>query len=373
MKPRKNPPGIDLEPADEKTVTVPSPAIAYEGEDDALERLMQEEFIKEGKTTLYRLPVDGKKRIYVTTILNSNFSTQWIAENYGGGNYEACIRDSSGAVRFREKVDIDQSVKPILTAPAGPATNGNGNHTADLAKLLSASGGGKDTMDMVKSMALIITAVTPLVTAFASRPQAAPTSVSDAILLKLLDKKDDKAELLQTLELAERLADMKNGKRSNLTDDDEEKGTLEKLVSSFGAGVASRLFGMGGAPSASEPRPANVIQIPAGTVAGKPAGPSSPAPQPPAPAADSSVNQMSILLDMLLRAAGKGGDPASYADLLEDQLDATQVDMMKTALRSPNWFTEIFPSDDPRYKAAQGWFTELRDELLSPIVDDKAT
>ena len=362
---------------DEKTekliVQTPGPAVEYEGEDDALERLMQEEFVKEGKTTLYRLPADGKKRVYVTTVLNSSFSTQWLAENYGGGNYEVCIRDSSGAVRFREKVDIDASVRPIAT-PSVPATNGNGNgQTMDLQKLLMATTGNKqDGLELIKGMSMIIAAAAPIVQAFANRPTAAPTSVSDAILLKLLDDKTSKQQsTLEILEIAERLADLKTGKRASLSDEEEGGGSmLEKVISAAAGGFASKMMG-GGAPALPEAHsgalPANVVALnPAGAEHGKAAAPGSSPGKEPAPAGQSS---MTFILEMILRGAERKGDPVSYVNVLEDLFEPADLDMLKAALRSPEWFNQIFPATDKRWIEARPWLSELRDELLTPAED----
>lgn len=74
-------------------------------------------------------------------------------------------------------------------------------------------------------------------------------------------------------------------------------------------------------------------------------------------------------LDFLVLKAAAARDPALYADFLLDNLpDGIDINTVRGFLARPDWWS-MFVAFDKRVEPYQGWFTQLRDELLAGISD----
>ena len=81
------------------------------------------------------------------------------------------------------------------------------------------------------------------------------------------------------------------------------------------------------------------------------------------------LNWFRAQLPMLIQKAAANKNPQLYAEVLGDSLPAN-VDQaqLKAILQRPDWFTGL-QGLAPAVAPYEGWFTQMRDELIAMIED----
>jgi len=95
-----------------------------------------------------------------------------------------------------------------------------------------------------------------------------------------------------------------------------------------------------------------------------------PSSAPSTPAQTEMLQKVNLYMEVLIGAAEKRSDPATYAELVSDMLTDEHFNVLIAELNSPDWFAKL-ASGNPRIIAQQAWFTGLRQELLAMVNDDE--
>lgn len=316
---------------------------------------------------------------YVTSIPISDFTIEFLAAEFGGGEYRCIgIRDDGTRIKgfnFR----IHASVKGRIGREGLIELQKNGGDMRALAqaafskpddgRLLaimkdSADKNEKFLMMMMqqqadraaKSTELFVglaTVLAPvLMAAFAPKPQG------DEHFKTLAAMASAKVNA-PTTSLADTIAVLAQAKQllsGDQPQEKEEEGMLDKILK-YGGPIAGQLLGSLAARGGTAPE----IQV------GPPVMPGSQLPQqaPPTAAQAQVAGQLQMFMGMLVKAASKDADPTEYALMIENMASPQQLTELRQVLAMPTWFAVIF-NGAPEVVPYQEWFGELRDLILNP-------
>jgi hypothetical protein len=202
------------------------------------------------------------------------------------------------------------------------------------------------TRDPWASIAPVITAVTPFIT-------------------KALENKGPIGSIKEVLDL------MKHAKEIGGDGGGESDG-LAGIIATVGNILAQRAQMQPAAPAPMNGQTFGAdLQLPqaSGHAPAAPAAPDHPHRQEPAPNPSMTIEAKiqfygKTQLGKLARAAQRGVDPVSYADVLLnelDDLDPAYAYALADALKAPDWTARIFGAPTVPF---QPWFDQLRESLL---------
>ena len=75
------------------------------------------------------------------------------------------------------------------------------------------------------------------------------------------------------------------------------------------------------------------------------------------------VEKINSYMELLIMAAERQSEPASYAQMISDMLPDEHFDTLIGELKAPDWFSKL-TGGNPRIIAQQAWFTQLRQILI---------
>ena len=328
----------------------------------------------------------------------SEFTEQYIATTFGGGDYVARGRTAGGTFQDNLRADftIDHTIPPKNPlAPPVPKEAAPAAPPVDVAAIVR---------EVRESARQENSAFVELAKAAMARPEPKSEIVALTELIKEIREESRKSEdrmlklierisardpapaprsLLEQLEEAKELVDLIGGsdRRGGEGESWKEKG-IDMLREALPL-IAQKLAG--GAPGAHVPAVLPAATLP---VVAPPASPSSTAPASApiparvdvvdiaathtAPAAAQPANEMTVLVQVALnqfrlraiKAAQKGRDAF---ELVEDQLDGVPPQYLPQVFNvanKPDWFAQIFGAD-PEAMKHMSFLVEVRNSVLA--------
>lgn len=291
-----------------------------------------------------------------------------IRRKYGGGEYQLKCKDSGGIIRGNSTLSVDARLKGEIDQPPAP--------TADPTKLLEQfdTRRNSDLSNlMVQMMNLQMQQaaqqqqqMTQLLTALVAQPKtgglADITKLATPLVPVFIEliKGRSVDQTQKTIELLSQAKGLFGDGGS------DRGGAVEQLISAIGPMLAAKMANAPaqvmvdtGAPTA--PAPSNVVQLNN--------------PQLPAPSPDTDPNNPEMIKALILaairqqypklcRAADKGSDAVSYANVLIDDIEEAPEQILKdlfAILERDTWAKELFGVDQLDHPE---WFGQLRSELL---------
>lgn len=320
------------------------------------------------KWTVHKIATKpGDKSGWCADYQTGELSLQGIRDTFGGGRYKIRGTRLSGgqyvASRTLEIVDMPK-------AEIAPGAQGG----QDIAAILAAVKPGTDAgmmpllLEMIKSNTQQMTA---LFQGMNNRPAEKQTSAMELVtLIKALqpDKGDEKSGvdmLLEGLRLGRELG----GGGGGADWMDLARTGLEAIKPAIEAQAQAR-----GAAPAALPAPVQAA-LPNPHPAAAPAPPGQPQPA----GADPMIQQLNWLrsqVNLLVgqaakHAAGKGGDPELYAEIMLDNLPAfITPEALLERISAPDALTQL-ASIDARVNQFVPWFTQFRQAVMDFFIEDE--
>lgn len=331
---------------------------------------------------IYRKTPQDPKFRYVDALSVESVSEDYIAKEFGGGDYEVQFIGSRGLLVSKRRVSIDQRIKgarDMANQPKSDATAGDalvaavkqlGERTTDpgtptsfvemmqlqlQAQQQAAAAAQAQFSQMLQMQQAANQAnISMMAEAFKARPAAENgkstlTELAGLFLPVVMEMIKKKTSPMESLEVIARVKEL-------FADQPDKEDMLDKIIK-YGGPLAAGLMGKMGAPQQLNPATETAQQE-------QPT-----APPPPQPAAPGVQEQM--FLAMLLNGARKNSDVGSYATMIEDGTDEVTYRRLIDTLQKPDWFEALFGSLPP-FAEHRAWLAELRNELLDPRPPDDA-
>ena len=342
--------------------------------------------------TLWRFDEAGVKE-WLAEQPVAGFNLPSVAARFGGGSYIIYLRKPNadggvtrqGSKRFRIG---GPSRYPDPDAPAGAAPAAVTVGAIETEKLQRAYGDliQQSIRASAESAQLMSGMQLALLKSMTERPapvEDKSATLLQAILLKLLDNKQQGPSLGDLVTLAAKLAS-RSGPMSNLKETLELIQTARELGGGEPAGpawipIASKALDALTQAVRYNPGP-TVRQLPPADVVAEPA----PAPAPPVEASPMPANSHPLLawlapqMPALIEHAQADHDPDNYAGVIVDQIPASHAPDVVAYLAAPDFLAQLqgaFPMIAPLV----AWFSELRDnvvdrlqEKIAPPIDSGA-
>jgi len=357
---------------DSRLVAEQQPDTTAEAEElQAIERIMRENDLSGGQVMIFRRGRTDPAPLYLASMPAEQFSVDEVSRLYGGGRYDFKFKDSRSKIRAQTRFGIDFRIKGEIDAPPtaptpAPAVADNKDLTQlmftmlqqsnqNMVAIVTAALGRRDEPrpDPWASLAPLITAAAPL-------------------LSKMVENKGPMGSIKEVLEVIRHAKKLGDGK-------DDDDSAFSGILSAFGNLLSQRAGAMA-APPPTQPMISGAgttsINLPQVMMGQKsediPASTAPPAPEPTPMTPTDLVRQFArAQLPQFQRAAQRGTDPVSYADVLLDNLEdqAPQfVEPLLLMLRGPTWCQDVFGSHPLPY---QPWFDGLRAALIDEEEEHK--
>ncbi len=380
---------------------VPAPESIHDAseEDEKIARLMEDDENSGAQVEISRKTANNKWALCCVFPLAdwSSDSKVQVANQFGGGFFRAAIRRSDKTFASTFFFEVDAAVKPRPTeiVPAfnmqelitqlKPAPNDN-----NMVQMMQAQ--QSMMMQFMQMQAAQSSENMKALASVMARPVTPSAPMNDRIIEVLLAKALDKPaamDLPKIIEAVAKLRTVANGGNSGGDDDDDEGGgdnsdifgsvmkALPALVGLIGAG-ANRAPAIANNPPPQQqrprpaPRPAPQQATPQPTPQPAPQPEQSPAQVETAPP---DLGMLRFFLPQIEAMAEQKQTPTDVAKVINETLDAQQLNDLKTLLRGETWFQTLIDLHRPVQKWPR-WFNRLRDILLNgekPVVIEAET
>ncbi len=325
------------------------------------------------------------KRDYLTELAVSDFDMEWLANEYGGGEYFLQFKDSNRRFVRGLTVRVDASRKPRHTPVAAPTPEPARVDPA-LAALLEQN---KAIMEELKALrAEPVQAKDPteqLVTLSTivknlQQPQPAHDATMAATLAELraelreLREKQSGGGLLEQLTTLQKIWEVKPEASGGSDDEGGILGGLAKILHSPVAQLAAQKMFSGATaqqpPTGGEP---HALLAESTASASVDASPGATAAVPPAPSvAPSSPSGIPAdALNFVFEAASQNVPVSEFTELLQGNMTVKAYDALIDALDGDDWRTAVFGTD-PRAVTHAAWLANLRAYMLTADDADDA-
>jgi len=333
--------------------------------------------LKDGDVMVFRTGKGEIKPVYMGSMPVSEFGVDEVVGKFGGGKYLFKFRDRnrnkiitscSFAADYRLKGEIDRTEQPAAPPPP-PVTD-----SKDMMTLLMSMLAQAQSAQQKSSETLIA-----VVTAAMSRPEPATRdpwlSIAPVIsavtpfISKAMENKGPIGSIKEVLDL------MKHAKEIGGDSGGESDG-ITGIISTIGNLLAQRAQAQQAMPMPA-PNGNNFgadLQLPlaSGHATATDHTPTGAAPNSPMTIEAKIQFYGKMQLGKLARAAQRGVDPVSYADVLLnelDDLDPAYAYALADALKAPDWMQRIFGVPAVPF---QPWFDQLREALLEePLTESE--
>ena len=366
---------------------VPAPDSIHDAseEDEKIARLLEDDENSGAQIEISRKTTNNKWALCCVFPLAdwSSDSKVQVANQFGGGMYRAAIRRSDKTFASTFFFEVDPAVKARGTEVA-PAFN-----MQELVAQLKPAPSDNNMVQMMQSQQSMMMQFMQMQAAQSSenmkalasimtRPVTPAAPMNDRIVEVLLAKALDRPaamDLPRIIEAVAKLRTVANGGSGG--DDDEDEGggetdifgsvmkALPALVGMIGAGGNRAPAIANNPPPQPQPRPRPaprpVPQPAPAPATPQPAPAPAPAPAPVQPAADTTVLQ--FFLPQIVGMADAKQTPTDVAKIIQDTLDAQQLEDLKTLLRSDAWFQTLVDLHRPVMTWPR-WFARLRENLI---------
>ncbi len=358
-----------------------------------IEQIISSNELSGGSIRLERKgPTDSTYQYVAKFKVADGFDLEFIKQVYGGGDYKAKTFRSTGAFhkpfefsidyRHKGKLDVDALPKPggdkqdiptLMNAMRQWLPQADGKADDRMMAMFKTMGDSQQAMMMFMMQSQqqqsqqMMGMFTAMATAMAGN-KSTPTDITP-VLIEMIKSSHNGgssksgSDLPTLIEAMRSLKELTGGAAATATGGDDEKETTFDKIMKYGGPVLAAILTK--TPLAMPGAPAGQPQLPA------------PSDQPPAIDVNTNAQMppaVGAFIGMILGAASKNADTATYANLIDDSLDPAQADILCGILQRPDWIEKLAETDRRVLNFAP-WFTKLRGELLelygaTPIEQD---
>lgn len=311
-----------------------------------------------GQVNVYRQGVGGHRDIeFLDEYTPSEFSIKAVQRDYGAGIYRAHVQDAGGVMVANKSFRVGKprrgEVPASIAATAAPATPGAAPASSDLVTFMQTMqatmiAGFKEIAQAIQPPAKQGLGVEEAIKLMAAVRGMQPEHVPDNGAHGLGALK----QLSEILEVIEDIRGPVDGK-GNVSMLGVLSRALDKLADPLGEVIATV------AKNKIDKTPALAAAL---------AAPDSSTTEVRTMTPEQQREQIIAFLPMLIAQAAADNDPATYADMLLDNVSEADI---RPWLERADWFDELMKMDE-RVKPYQKWFGEFREcvaEGLTPPAD----
>lgn len=342
---------------------------------EKIDQILRDNDLTGGLVMIFRQGRHDLEPFFLASIPTDSFTVEDVVQRFGGGRYQFRFKDGRGKMaafaRFsadhRLKGQIDDTPPAPAPPPPPPVTDSKDMMTLLMSMLAQAQGAQQKSSETLIAV----------VTAAMSRPEpqrvdpwASIGPVLTAIsplVSKAMEQKGPIGSIKEVLDL------MKHAKSIGGGDEREGDG-FSGIISAVGSLLAQRaqaqqpapMIETNGQPAFAGAAP--VTMLPDAAASGLP---TAPATSPNMTIEGKILFYGKMQLGKLSRAAQRGVDPVSYADVLLnelDDLDPAYAYALIDALKAPDWMVRIFGQTAVPF---QPWFDQLREALLEEPTEEE--
>lgn len=328
---------------------------------------------------IYRKTPHESKYRYMDVMAVDAVSEDYLAKEFGGGDYEVQFMDSKGKMRTKRRVSIDLRLKGARDlAEPKPATAADAALTTLVDKLSEKADAPASPAGFLEMMQMQFTAqqqaqaaqqqaqqaalvaqreasdkmfqlmmannqanISMMTAAMSNKPAEPKSPLPELVglfmpvVLEMIRKKTDG---LEDIERIARIKDL-------FATPEEKEDMIEKIIK-YGGPLAAAFLG-----SRGEQPPQGQQLPPPDTGNAPPLPPPGPSPQ------------IQTFLALILNAARKNSDPTAYAVMIEDGADDATYANLIAVLEKETWFDELF-GQLPEFQDHRAWIERLRRILL---------
>lgn len=329
----------------------------YEAQDEQLAKIatiLENNSLKDGDVIVLRKTKSDIKSQFCGTVPTDEFEVGEVIGRFGGGRYTFKFRNSDKQFVTQGSLDVDPRLKGTIDDAPTPATIQPVADSKDvmgvlmtmLAQSQQAAASANAQMVQVVTAALATKQEPPNILG-----QLAPIISAAAPLLgRLVEPRGPIASVKDVLDVIQHAKSLGDGGGGEGSGGGEWGGILQAIGAFAQRAAASPAPGV--QVDTATPAASQIAAIPAANG------------QPEDMNAILSTYAKAVLLPRLTRAAQRESDPASYADVLLDELEQlppAYVSAVTEALKDVNWRNRLFGQNPLPYDP---WFVELREQLL---------
>jgi hypothetical protein len=339
-------------------------------EQDTIRAIKEMEGADDANFIIWRV-LPATNQGYCGEMTAAEFTMKGMAEQFGPGKYKVRAQRSNGQYLKQTSVVVASPARPTMTPAATPAGS---SAVQDVLAIIKAEkeSDSERRRDLMLTLAPVLAGpAVELCKLLFGRKDNSMTEVVGLMreLNGLQPKQRDADPLSQISQVKEIMATVKE----MLPEKESTGSTWVDLVrdgiNQLGLPLLSaiQMRQAGGAPAAPlQPLPTPPLAQPQLQ---------QPPPAPPPTTQDNNNPMIGLImwlrsqLPLMLQAAQRNGDPALYAEVMADSLPPnTDRAVVKNALLQPNWFQGLAQMA-PQIQPYEGWFTQLRHELVRMIDD----
>lgn len=349
-----------------------------ERQENTLVELIKAAGMTDGIVALKRRAVNETDFGHLAEMSTAVFSEENVRKIYGGGDYRAQFKTSTGTFAGNYSFKVDYSIpSKFPNAASKPDDERREDRTPELVTALTAAmksampppAPPPDNSIMLKFIEMQGQQITALLTSRSAAPDPALAELRAEIrALKENGGGNKRGKLRDEIEDMMAIMDLTGGRGGGGGDAPEKPDRVTELIRALAPAVAPMVARMMGGPM---PDPAQLAAMNGAQpllAAGQPLA-TQPATQ---PGQTTQPDDMNIFLKpfigefrrVAILAASKGRDAFEWADAKLDDIDPRFHPAIFQLANAENWFAEMF-GGDPTANAHVAWLLEMRNAILT--------
>lgn len=361
-----------------------------------IEEVLGDAEVSGGTVRLERKGPSDLKWQYCGRFKVEDFSVDHIKQVFGGGDYKAQTFRAKGAFYKKFEFTIDYRYKGSMDIGTLPLVDKDKPEQAAMLAATAQANGSNQTMSMMMTMMDRATAqqnsqmmmmmnmmnetskqniammggMFTALSAAMGKPAPDPSASMMPLLIEMVKSSSTGkgSDIQQVISAVRDLSALAKGEPA--PKEEKEDDMFDKVLKYGGPIVTALLtktpLQMPGVIAPQVPSGGPIIDM------NNPQTPQVPVSTPSTPAQTEMLQKVNLYMEVLIGAAEKRSDPATYAELVSDMLTDEHFNVLIAELQSPDWFAKL-ASGNPRIIAQQAWFTGLRQELLAMVTDEPTT